>query len=96
LPQQIPGRYTSGVRKKTIHLLGRDIEVTEVDIVEKRDRAAEYRLEDGSIIRYTTVPTTVIRVDGEFNSDGTPVYLVTNQGVVTVVESPQELLRPAQ
>ncbi len=78
-----------------MRLLGKEVEVTEIEIIEKRDRAAEYRLEDGSVIRFTTVPTAVIRVDGEYNSDGTPVYLVTNQGVVTVVEAPPELMRPA-
>jgi hypothetical protein len=86
--------YTSLVKKQTLTLLGRNTEVTEVDILEKRDRAAEYTLEDGSIIRFTTVPTKVLRVDGEYNSDGTPVYLVANQGVVTVVSSPPDLMKP--
>jgi len=82
------------VKKKTMQLLGHEAEVTEVDILEKRDRAAEYTLEDGSIIRFTTVPTTVLRVEGQYNADGTPVYLVVNQGVVTVVSSPAELMKP--
>jgi hypothetical protein len=81
------------VRKKTIPLLGRDTPVTEVDILEKKDPAAEYTLEDGSVIRFTTVPTAVYRVDRQFNADGTPIYLVLNQGVVTVVQSPPELMK---
>lgn len=81
------------MRKKRIPLLGHDTDVTEVDIVERRDRAAEYTLEDGAVIRFTTVPTTVLRVDGQFNADGTPVYLVLNQGVVHVVSAPDDLMK---
>jgi hypothetical protein len=79
------------MKKKKIPLFGHEAEVTEVDIVEKKDRAAEYSLEDGSVIRFTTVPTSVLRLDGQYNADGTPIYLVLNQGVVTVVSSPEEL-----
>ena len=81
------------MKKRTIPLFDREVEVTEVDILEKRERPAEYTLEDGSVIRFTPVPTAVFRLDGQYNADGTPVYLVLNQGVVTVVSSPQELLK---
>ena len=57
-----------------MNLLGREAEVTEVDVVEKKgERAAEYTLEDGAVIRVTTVPTSVVRIDGQYNSDGSQI-----------------------
>lgn len=72
-------------------LLGQDAEVAEMEILEKKDRPAEYTLEDRSIIRVNYVPTEVLRLEGQYNADGTPIYLVTNGVVVNVIYSPDEL-----
>lgn len=82
------------MRKKTMKLLGHETAVTVVDIVERKERGpAEYTLEDGSIIRFSAVPTEVMRVDGQFNNDGNPIYIVTNGVVVNVVHAPDDLKR---
>ena len=67
------------------------MEVTELEISERKDRAAEYQLEDGSILRVNYVPTSVLRLDGQYNADGTPIYVVTNGVVVTPIQVPDEL-----
>ncbi len=72
-------------------LLGHDTEVTEVDIVERDERMAEYKLEDGSVIRFISYPTSVVRLDGQHNPDGTPIYLVIASPVTVVVSAPAEL-----
>jgi hypothetical protein len=79
------------VKKRTLPLFGHEMQVTEVDIIEKKERPAEYTLEDGSVIRFAAVPTAVLRLDGQFTGDGNPVYLVLNGTVVTVVSAPEEL-----
>lgn len=79
------------MKKRKLPLLGHETEVTEVDIIQKTESVAEYVLEDGSVIRFAAVPTAVLRVDGQFNADGNPLYLVLNGTVVTVVSSPEEL-----
>lgn len=79
------------VKKLKLPLLGRETDVTEVEIVERREHVAQYTLEDGSVIRFTAVPTAVLRIDGQFNSDGNPLYIVLNGTVVTVVTAPEDL-----
>jgi hypothetical protein len=79
-------------KKRKMALLGHETDVTEVDIVEKKnERMAEYTLEDGSVIRFIAYPTAVIRIDGQYNPDGTPIYLVLNQPLTTVISSPDNM-----
>ncbi len=79
------------MKQRTLPLLGHDTPVTEVDILERKDHVAEFKLEDGALIRFTAVPTAVLRLDGQYNADGNPIYVVLNGTVVTVVSAPEEL-----
>ena len=81
-------------RKRKIPLLGREVDVTEVPILHRSDQVAEYTLEDGSTIRFAAIPTVVLRLDGEWNADGSPVYLVSHGTIVTAVEWPKTLEKP--
>jgi hypothetical protein len=82
-------------KKRKITLLGREVNVTDVPIVQRTDHVSEYVLEDGSVIRFAAVPTSVLRLDGEWNADGSPVYLVAHGSVVTTVEWPPALRKPS-
>lgn len=79
------------MKKRTMTLLGKDSEVTEIEILDKKERPAEYTLEDNSIIRVNYVPTGVLRLEGQYTADGNPIYLVTSGVVVSVMSSPDEL-----
>jgi hypothetical protein len=74
-------------QKTTLKLLGKDIPVTEIPIVERKETPAEYSLEDGTIIRYATPATAVYRIDNQYDNDGTPLYLVKNGAAVTVIHA---------
>jgi hypothetical protein len=80
-------------RKIKMNLLGHETEVTEVGIVAKDERMAEYKLEDGSVIRFIAYPTSVVRLDGQFNADGMPLYIVLNSPITAVVSAPDHLKR---
>ena len=82
-------------KKRKIPLLGREVDVTEVPITQRGDQVAEYALEDGSIIRFAAVPTSVFRLDDQWNADGSPVYLVVHGSIVTTVEWPPRLQKPS-
>ena len=75
-------------RKELISLLGQNVQVSNVPIV-KRDEAAtnEYELEDGSVIQFRAVATAVLRIDGQYDGDGNPIYLVKNGTIVSVVKA---------
>ena len=80
------------MRKQVIPLFGHETPVTEVEITSKpKESVGEYVLEDGSIIRFAAVPTAVYRIDGQYNADGNPVYLVLHGTVVTPLHTPTEL-----
>lgn len=82
-------------KRRKITLFGHEVDVTEVPIVQRSDQVAEYTLEDGSVIRFAAVPTSVLRLESEWNADGSPVYIVAHGTVVTVVEWPPRLQRPS-
>lgn len=51
----------------------------------------EYLLDDGSVIRFKAVVTSVLRVEGVYDAAGAPVYLVESQNVLKV--SPTDDMR---
>lgn len=63
-------------RRKPIKYQGRDAEATVLDFSVVTDGTARYRLEDGTVIRVKPVVVSVLRVEGEQNELGEPVYLV--------------------
>jgi CRISPR/Cas system endoribonuclease Cas6 (RAMP superfamily) len=81
------------LQKKTIKLAGNEIQVTDIPAVESKEFFNEYKLEDGSEIRVKTVATSILRIDGEYNPDGTPLYVVLTAPVVSVAQAPKELSR---
>jgi hypothetical protein len=81
--------------KKTMRLLGQDKIVTEVPVVRSTEAWSEYELEDGSVLRYKTVATSIIRIDGEYNPDGTPIYLLMPAPVIYAVSVPDTLRKPS-
>ncbi len=70
-----------------------ELEGTEVEVKERKEAVNEYELEDGSVIRVVNVATQIIRLDGTFDSDGNPIYIVRGGNVVTAISAPQRLRR---
>jgi hypothetical protein len=83
-------------RKETISLLGRNVQVTNVPVVKKNEQASEYELEDGSTIQFRAVATAVLRIDGQYDGEGDPIYIVKNGTVVTVTTSGAQTRRKAE
>jgi hypothetical protein len=73
---------------KTIKVFGHDVPVTEVPVIEAEERFIQYKLEDGTILKVKNVATSVLRVNEQYLPDGSPVYLVLANPVVSVVSSP--------
>jgi hypothetical protein len=53
----------------------------------------EYFLEDGSVVRAKLVATEISRVEGEWDADGNPTYVLRSTTVLAV-SSPQSLRKP--
>ncbi len=66
-----------------------------VEIETRDETTSTFRLADGSEIRMRVAVTDILRVDGEYDGEGNPVYIVKSQNVVSVF-SPENLRRPIQ
>lgn len=81
-----------GRPKKRVPYQGKEVDGTPLTPTSTNEYWNQYLLEDGSVIRTKLVATEFVRLDGEYDADGNPVYLVKWTNVVSV-ESPEELRR---
>ena len=77
-------------RKKKILGPQGEIEVTEVGYRTSGEFWNEYLTDDGSVVRVKLVVTDIVRVDGQYDPQGQPAYLVQSSSVVAV-SAPEEL-----
>jgi hypothetical protein len=80
--------------KKKIDVFGHQIDVTEVPVAKADEKFVQYELEDGSVLKVKGVAASIMRVDDQFLPDGSPVYIVAMNPVVSVLSSP--LKKPPQ
>jgi len=73
---------------------GRTLEGVEVQIKDSKENWSEIQLEDGTILRFKTIPTGAIRIDKEFDPMGNPLYFLKSTIVTNVVSVPEHLRRP--
>lgn len=76
-------------QKKKLPFLGVEIDVADVPVVQsdEHQQLTTYTLEDGSLIKVRYVATAILRVEGEYLPDGSPIYFVMATPVTKVVES---------
>ena len=76
--------------KMTIPGLGA-VEGTEVGMIESVERWTELRLDDGSVLRVKPVVMSVARVDGRYDPQGNPMYLLQATQTMVVASAPDHL-----
>jgi hypothetical protein len=62
----------------------------EIGIRENHDRWSSVELEDGSTLRYQHPIIKVVRLIGEYDGDGNPIYLASHAPLLSV-SSPEEI-----
>ena len=62
----------------------REVEGTQVDFESVAEPWASYKLSDGSMLKVRTIVTAVLRLEGEFDAAGNPIYTVSSQTIVQV------------
>jgi len=73
---------------------GKIVEGFEVPVVESTERWTEIRLEDGSILRIKPSVLSAIRVPGQYDQEGNPMYLLKATNTLLVAEAQEHLKRP--
>lgn len=79
--------------KVTINMGGRQVQATPVDVNQSSERWNEYFLEDGTVLKMKLVLKKVFKVDGEFDEEGNPVYVMQSTNV-TAVSAPGDMKKP--
>jgi len=79
-------------RKKTVNFGQGPQEVTEVGFRTAGEYWNEYLADDGTVIRVKLVVTDIMRLDGVYDAEGNPGYVVKSANV-TSISAPEELRR---
>lgn len=72
------------------------VDASEVQVRESNDRWSEVTLEDGTVMRVKPNVMSAVRLDGQYDPDGNPMYGIKAAPVVTIVSSPDHLRKPHQ
>ena len=70
------------------------VDATEVAVDESTERWTDIKLADGTEIRIKTVVLGVLRLEGQYDPDGNPLYQVKANQVMTV-NAPEHLRKGA-
>jgi hypothetical protein len=76
--------------------MGREVDGAEVSVEESQEKFNQYVLEDGTVLKLKTVLVSIVRIDGQYDSDGNPAYVVKTAPVVGIVSAPETLRRKLQ
>ena len=68
---------------------GRKVEATDVDFKTEKEVWNEYTLVDGSILKFKTLVSSIIRTE-DYDPTGNPVYLIRSTNV-SRVKVPEEM-----
>lgn len=69
---------------------GREAEATPVDVVQSNEKWIDYLLEDGAVVRFKPVLTRALRIEGMFDPEGNPVYMMQHSNVMSVSSPPNK------
>jgi len=75
---------------------GVKVEGFAVQVDESTERWSEFKLDDGTIVRVKSTIVQAIRVPGQFDARGLPMYWINVQSMMSVVSAPDELQKKAQ
>jgi hypothetical protein len=69
---------------------GRPGEGTEVPVAESNERWSEFTFDDGTVIRGKMTISSAVRVDGEFDAQDNPIYVINFAPLMAVVNVPEK------
>jgi hypothetical protein len=81
--------------KRKIQLPTGVVEGVDVAIRDSHERWSEVELADGTTLRIKPNVVAVTRIDGQYDNDGNPTYALQSNQMMTVVNVPAHLRKPA-
>lgn len=80
-------------RKKTRDAAGQEVDAVVVPVAETVERASTTTLEDGTILRVRVSVDEALRLEGQYDDEGNPIYMVKSATLIGVASVPDELKR---
>ena len=71
-------------RKRKMRVNDEDLDVLEMPFQNVAEHWNEYLVNDGSVLRLKSVVTDILKVDGKYDAEGNPLYIVKSAQVVAV------------
>ena len=72
---------------------GQSGEGMEVQVAESNERWSEFTLEDGAVIRAKMTMASAVRVEGQYDAVGNPLYVVNLAPIMNIVSAPEKYRR---
>jgi hypothetical protein len=83
-------------KKASVQLPTGMAEGFDVPIITSTEKWSEIQLEDGTVLRIKPNVISAIRVNGQYDQDGNPMYAIKSSQVMAVVSAPDHLRKGAQ
>jgi hypothetical protein len=85
-------------RKTKVPIQGTNetVDGVEVPVEESNERWSEFKLEDGTVLKIKMTVISAVRVEGQFDQAGNPIYVLNMTPVMAVVDVPERLRKKAQ
>jgi hypothetical protein len=80
-------------RRVQVPFMGKTVEGMEIPVEESTERWSELKLEDGTLIRVKQTVAQVIRIDGQYDAEGNPLYVVKSSPAIAIVHVDEGLRR---
>lgn len=79
---------------RTVDYEGKKVQGSEVRFDTIREEWNVYELNDGSTLKVKIIVAGIIRVNGEYNNEGDPIYIIKSKNLVTSIDVPSHLRKP--
>jgi len=63
------------------------VEAVTVDFTAEAEPWETFVLEDGSVVKMRVTPNSIMRLEGEFDAGGNPIYVINNSVAIRVIKS---------
>jgi hypothetical protein len=85
-------------RKTRVPIQGTNqmVEGFDVPVEESNERWSEFKLEDGTVLKVKMTVVSAVRVEGQFDPQGNPTYVMNMTPVIAVVDVPERLRKKVQ
>lgn len=82
----------SSGKKVTVPLPGgQTAEGIEVQALKSNEPWAEFTLDDGTVLKLKTLLVSAVRLDGQYDPDGNPVYVLKTTPAISISSVPEKL-----